>query len=193
MTDTRIPERYLMSRTVARLSAEDFRALVMATMWSVSNRTGGVIEHDDIAMIPLFPSSSELALVDAGLWEPTASGWLIVDFASTQTSKDELESSERVRTAARLKKAKQRAVKKAEGLLPGTVPPSVPGTVPPGQTGDVSRGTAQAGKAKAKAKAGRDLGTPPEKAKTTNDMQRDALAGWRAVDQLAAPIAGSAA
>lgn len=131
MTDSRLPERYLMDRRLNRLSAEHFRAYVMATLWSVSNRTDGEVAAEDFPFIPHFSPAAMTALVAAGLWQPTVSGsWLIDDFANTQTSRHELEVLENARRRERNKKARQRANRQTPGL-PGEVP------------GDVSRGTPQ--------------------------------------------------
>jgi hypothetical protein len=109
MTDARIPERYLMDRRVVRLTDGQFRSFVMGTLWSVSNRTDGRVEPDDLALIPNFAAGSIKALVDAGLWLPQPHGWLMADFATTQTSRHDLEVLENIRRADREKKARKRA------------------------------------------------------------------------------------
>ena len=86
-------------------------------VWSVSNRTDGRILPQELTLIPGFASGSAKALVDAGLWKTMSTGWLIVDFAATQTSRHELEVLENVRRNNREAKARERA-KKAEAKPP---------------------------------------------------------------------------
>lgn len=149
MVDARFPERYLNDRRIARLSTEDFRSYTMAMLWSVSNRTDGSIELGDVDFIPQFKGSAE-RLVEVGLWEAAAdgTGWVIVDFADTQTSADELELLGRARRAEAAKKKRQRAHAKGdhsmcgeecEGAGSGPHFPSVPGDNQGDSPGDVSR------------------------------------------------------
>lgn len=109
--DARFPTRYLTDRRVLRLSAEQFRAWTMATAWSVTNRTDGVVEKDDLPLIPPFTTTATEAagLVEAGLWKATSRGWLIVEYASTQTSGAEMDRIEKKRQADREYRAKKRA------------------------------------------------------------------------------------
>ncbi|PXA71872.1 hypothetical protein [Cryobacterium arcticum] len=135
MTDARLPEKYLMDRRIIRLSATDFRGYVMATLWSVSNRTDGAIHSDDLVLIPTFAGTTIATLVAAGLWNVNADGWTIADYENTQTSRHDLEVLENARRADREKKRRQRADTK--GSRPTFAP--TPGDDP----GDVSRGTTQ--------------------------------------------------
>jgi hypothetical protein len=132
MTDSRLPERYLNDRRINRLTPEHFRAYVMATLWSVSNRTDGVLTVEDLALIPGFSTTAPAALEAADLWVWIDGVWTIEDFATTQTSKHDLEVLDNARRADREKKRRQRA--KPDGPTFST-----PGDDP----GDVSRGTAQ--------------------------------------------------
>lgn len=109
MTDARFPDRWLADRRIQRLTDRGFRAFVSALMWSVLNRTDGVIEHEDLALIPGFANCAEDELAAAGLFEPLDHGWLITEYARTQTSKDALETLERARAANRERQAKWRA------------------------------------------------------------------------------------
>lgn len=68
MTDARIPERYLMDRRIARLNDAAFRSWVVATLWAVANRTDGMIERDDLPLVPQLNPASVDALIDSGLW-----------------------------------------------------------------------------------------------------------------------------
>ena len=125
MTDARIPERYLMDRRIARLSDAAFRSWIVATLWAVANRTDGVIERDDLGLIPKLDAASVDALTASGLWTATDEGWRITDYAETQTSRSELEALENVRRREREKKRAQRSRPDADvspGQSTGTVP-----------------------------------------------------------------------
>ena len=136
MTDSRLPERYLNDRRINRLSAEHFRSYVMATLWSVSNRTDGVLTVEDLTLIPGFSATAPAALYAAELWVGIVGGWTIEDFANTQTSKHDLGVLDNARRADREKKRRQRADRKAAG-------PTFQGDDPGDNPGDVSRGTTQ--------------------------------------------------
>lgn len=143
MTDLRIPERYLVDRRVARLDPADFTSFVMASLWSVSNRTDGQLEPDDLALIPMFNAKSIPVLMEKGLWITRSPGWLISDYMTTQTSKHDLEVLENARRADREKKARQRAEKRVGGESGGPSFSPSPGDGP----GDVSRGGHRKGEA----------------------------------------------
>src|SRR4051812_26062008 len=138
MTDARLPERWLNDRRVIRLTDGAFRTFVTSLVWSVANRTDGVIDPDDLDLVHGASRDKVPELVAAGLYEPHGSVHLIVDFTATQTSRDQLLRLENVRRQEREKKARQRARKSEEsehlspGMSPGT--PS-PGTVPGDRTG----------------------------------------------------------
>jgi hypothetical protein len=131
MTDARMPERLLVDRRFRRLSDSAFRLYWLAMLWSVSNRTEGVICDDDLpdltalgVDIGLIP---DLAKTDPPLWRHHADCWLICDYERDQTSAHVLDVMDNVRRAEREKKARQRARKK--GLVPGDVPRDMsPGT-----------------------------------------------------------------
>lgn len=114
--DARFPTRYLNDRRVLKLSAEQFRAWAMATAWSVTNATDGAIEKDDLPLIPPFTTTAAdaAALVEAGLWKATGKGWLILEFASTQTSSAEMARIERRRLADREYRAQKRAEERGQ-------------------------------------------------------------------------------
>lgn len=108
MTDARMPDRWLNDRRVMRLSPEHFRSFVLALLWSVSNRTEGLIERDDVPLIPGMTREAAEVFVRAGLWSVHEAGWAVVDYAATQSSRAELEAAERRRVLARERKARQR-------------------------------------------------------------------------------------
>ena len=95
MTNANLPERWLndMRFRRKRLSDGAFRSYMNALMWSVANRTEGIIERGDLEDIPDFDPAVVQELMGGDLWEPLDVGdrWLIYDFATTQTGKDLLE------------------------------------------------------------------------------------------------------
>lgn len=110
MTDARLPDRWLHDRRLNRLKDGDYRSFMQALMWSVSNRTEGVVEPDDLLAIPGFNPDSVPALIEWELWasrEPC--GWLIADFPATQSSRAELDRYDRQRAQNRERQARHRA------------------------------------------------------------------------------------
>jgi hypothetical protein len=162
VTDARLPERWLNDRRLQRLSADHFRTYVNVLLWSVANRTDGRIEREDVGLIPHWSANAAKAFVAAELFTPQPDGWLITDYAATQSTRSELETLERVRRRDREKKARQRAGKAAGAEdISADEPLSVPGDVPGDGPRDVSPGTAQAGRqAGRKASKGEPQATP---------------------------------
>ena len=132
MTDARLPEKWLLDRRLSRLDPVHFVSYSYALMWSVSNRTDGLIEPEDLALIPRFADGSAKVLVAVRLWTALRRGWQITDFVTTQTSRNDLEVLENIRATDAAKKRRRRAAKAAGRA-------SVPGDGP----GDTSPGTAQ--------------------------------------------------
>lgn len=137
MTDARFPDRWLSDKRLQRLSDGHFRAFITSLTWSVSNRTDGVIEPEDLGLIPNFAANSVQAFVKAGLWQPLEKGWRITDYMTTQTSSEQLVAAEAARAKEREKKARQRAAKRtaasANAVVPGDVPGDNTGQDRPGQ------------------------------------------------------------
>ena len=96
-------------REFRRLSDREWRSYTHALMWSVANRTDGVIEHRDIEDIPGFDPSCVPPFVDAGLWSRIDDGWLIVDYLSTQSSRAQLERDDLNRERNRERQRRHRA------------------------------------------------------------------------------------
>jgi hypothetical protein len=141
MVDARFPVDWLLDRRIQQLSDADHRAFVNALVWSVANRTDGWVGRVDLPLIPRMSDSGPDAFVAAALWAVAdETGWLIVDFERTQTSRAEHETLERARRKEREKKARQRA--KVAQQEPGPVPGDSPGGSPGGSV----PGTAQAGR-----------------------------------------------
>jgi hypothetical protein len=92
MTNANLPERWLndMRFRRKRLSDGAYRSYMQALMWSVANRTEGIIERGDLEDIPDFDPADVRELMGEGLWQPRGPdrGWLIADFSTTQTAID---------------------------------------------------------------------------------------------------------
>lgn len=109
MTDARHPERWLTDRRFLRLSDAAHRLYSTALLWSVANRTDGVLFDDDLPLLPCVDVSRTEELGAAGLWHHDAGLWVIQDYAATQTSRDDLETLEAERRRQRAKMARRRA------------------------------------------------------------------------------------
>lgn len=141
-----------------RLSDAHFRAYISALVWAVANRTDGVIEPADLALIPKFAANAVQTFVDAGLWTPMDCGWMIADFMETQTSRAQLHHLEQKRVKEREKKARQRAANKAATNADTAVPGDnsgdnsgdSPGEVPPDDTGQDRPGQDRPGQDRAR-------------------------------------------
>lgn len=141
MTNANLPERWLndMRFRRKRLSDSAFRSYMCALMWSVANRSEGVIERGDLEDIPDFNPADIGELMRGELWESRGPdcGWLIHDFDTTQTGKDLLEKQERERAYDRKRKAQARAAalaaklagqNESAGKSTGQSPPESPRT-----------------------------------------------------------------
>lgn len=91
--DSRFPTHYMTDRRVVRATPEQFRLFVLATAWAVSNMTDGHIDRDDLPLIPFASAPIAEGLVKADLWKATERGWIITDFAKTQTSAAQIEAA----------------------------------------------------------------------------------------------------
>lgn len=132
VTDARYPDRWLNDRRIRRLSDRAHRVFVTTLVWSVSNRTDGRIETEDLDELPTVPDRMVRdELVKSGLWRRDGADLVIAGFDETQTTAAELDRLARARAAARQKKARQRA--------------GVPGDVPGDDTGQARQGQARTG------------------------------------------------
>jgi hypothetical protein len=112
MTDARFPERWLNDRRVQQLSSEAFVAFANALMWSVSNRTDGVIRFADLELIPRCKSADADELAEAGLLKRRSNGWLIAVYAATQRSRKQLENQDKYLAREAERKANKRAAER---------------------------------------------------------------------------------
>ncbi|WP_273736560.1 hypothetical protein [Mycolicibacterium septicum] len=111
MTNANLPERWLndMRFRRKRLSDSAYRSYMQALVWSVANRTEGIIERGDVEEIPDFNPADVHELIKVGLWEAQERDrWLIHDFDDTQSGKDLLEAAEKRRAWDRKRKAQAR-------------------------------------------------------------------------------------
>src|SRR5262249_44768615 len=113
-----------------------WRLYTFALMYSVANRSDGRVLPDDLQLMPAVDPDCAAELVKLGLWERCRDGWRVADFASTQSSRDELDQLERIRAAERDKKRRQR-LKESTGQSTGQSP----------GTAQAGRQAGQAGKA----------------------------------------------
>ena len=100
-------------------------AATFLLLWSVANRTGGVIREVDLTHIPTgsyVPSRELIAELEMAGWlgrngddhDETEPGWLLTCYDDTQTSVAQLTSIDRQRTAARKRKQRERDRKRTE-------------------------------------------------------------------------------
>ena len=128
MTDARFPDRWLNDKRVVRLSDSAFRTFVTTLAWSVSNRTDGILERDDLELVRGANERDVSPLVASGLWRISGDDLLITDFDGTQTSRSQHEVLDNLRRRDRDKKARQRA--KRDPASPSSE--QFPGTASPG-------------------------------------------------------------
>lgn len=141
MTDARLPERWLNDRRLLRLPDDAFRLFVVALMWSVANRTDGVITDDDMPLIPRADTGLAGQLVTAGLWARGDGCWIIPDFEDTQTTRHQLQILDNVRRRDREKKRRKRAAALGVSADVSADSTAVPGDIPGGQSPGTDRGT----------------------------------------------------
>jgi len=108
MTDARFPERWLNDRRLLRLSDPAFRLFVVALMWSVANRSDGVVYDDDLRLMPVVDPSRAAEIAKTGLWCRVRDYWQITEFAHTQSDSEDLARLAARRLADRKRKAKER-------------------------------------------------------------------------------------
>ncbi|MET4157957.1 hypothetical protein [Agromyces sp. PvR057] len=135
MTDFRFPERWLLDRRFARLSADALAAYVTAGAWCVSNRTDGAMTRDDLSGIPRMTDALAAVLVAAALLAETPDGWHMLDFAETQTSRANLESAALAREADSQARKRRRWHKSGVHAL--CTPDTCEHIAPPGVTRDI--------------------------------------------------------
>ena len=71
MTDAPFPDRWLSDKRIQRLSDSHFRAFVTSLSWAASNRTDGVIEPEDVALISISRRGRRRSLWRSGSGRPT--------------------------------------------------------------------------------------------------------------------------
>lgn len=115
VTDARFPERWLNDLRFQELSAEDFRANAYALMWCVANKTDGIVTPARLRFIPTMTEQTPPRLVaaDIWVWQSADNGWYINEFTTTQTTRRELEASQK----ARDKEAENKRVRRSQQRL----------------------------------------------------------------------------
>lgn len=153
VTDVRLPEKWLNDRRLVKLSDPAYRLFVASLLWSVTNRTDGMIETADLPTIPHVDTSHVSELVAGRLWRDISGGWVIADYSATQTARGELERLETIRRGDRERKARERATKASSQH----VPPDVSAGSPP----DASMRTVEARTGQDRDRLGQE-GLPPD-------------------------------
>lgn len=128
MTDTRLPEQWLMHRELDKLSHPAWRVLTRALMYCNSQGTDGEIE--EIYLRHIYPWSDDptphlVEIVEIGWMIRTTTGYLIPDWEKKgQTTAAEMAEA---REKNRLKQQRTRDKNKAlrEAHVPGDVPGDV--------------------------------------------------------------------
>jgi hypothetical protein len=109
VTDARLPSHWLIDQRFDDLTPDEFHLYAAALMWSVSNRTEGVVPGQRLDRLPWRPDARCSARLEAvGLWRRTGDDWLILDFGKTQTSAKQLDQAERARKIDRERKSAKR-------------------------------------------------------------------------------------
>ncbi|KXO99675.1 Uncharacterised protein (plasmid) [Tsukamurella tyrosinosolvens] len=184
-----------MDLRIARASDEAFRSYCLALMWSVSNRTDGVLLPDDLNLIPGFRRGTPSELVAAGLWTAQSNGWLITDFENTQTTRAQLEAADRARVHEREKKRRQREAKRqadAAGQVLTSTDPVVPGDIPEGVP-TYNTGQARTGQAFTRATTSSAPDRSLSPVLDISELPADPDAAARAADALIARVTGKTA
>ncbi len=101
MTDARLPSRWLLDPTYNALSDGGWRTFTRLLMWSVDARTDGVIQLDQLDLIPRARVEHVPELTAAGVADVCAGVLTLTCFAGTQTSREQLEAAEAAREAER--------------------------------------------------------------------------------------------
>jgi hypothetical protein len=92
VTDARFPSRWMGDRRFLKASPDALLLYQFAMWYAVANRTDGLIEDDDLPLLARGDARYAPELEKVGLWRREAGGWLIVDYADTQTPKAQLEA-----------------------------------------------------------------------------------------------------
>lgn len=128
MTDTRLPEQWLLHRELDKLSHSAWRVLTRALMYCNSQGTDGEIE--EIYLRHIYPWSDDptphlVEIVDIGWMIRTSTGYLIPDWEKKgQTTAAEMaEAREKNRLKQRRTRDKNKALREAyvSGDVPGDV------------------------------------------------------------------------
>jgi hypothetical protein len=145
VTDTRLPDRWLMNPVMRELSDTDWRVYTWGLMQSNNQQTDGFIPASALVLLhPLgqHPDSYE-RLCERGLWTQVANGYQVNDWEETQTLSADLQ---RRRTNNRTRQQRKRDLDAASKVTDPSF--SVPRDVPRDVLGEERLGKARIGKAR---------------------------------------------
>ena len=106
MSDARFPCHWLNDRRFNRTTDKAFRTYMETLAYSVTNRTDGVLEVDDVRTVGA-DVIAELLKVE--LWTAIDKGYLIADYRTTQSSSQQFLAGEAEKAYSREYKAVDRA------------------------------------------------------------------------------------
>jgi hypothetical protein len=114
MTDARLPARWLLDPAYNGLSDGAWRTFTRLLMWTVDARTDGVIRLDQLDLIPRARPEHVPELVEHGIAKNGGGLLTLTCFASTQTSREQLEAAEAAREAERAADRERKRRKRVE-------------------------------------------------------------------------------
>jgi hypothetical protein len=116
----------LTDRRIQRLTPGGFRLFFNALMWAVANKTDGVLEPDDLVMVPGYIPGleDELATTTPALWTWRDETWFITEFIDTQTTRAEHEALASARKSKRESQARWRAKQTVDATETSHVEPT---------------------------------------------------------------------
>lgn len=118
MTDSRLPDRWLMNPKMRELSDTDWRVFTWGLMQSNNQQTDGFIPAS--ALVLLHPDGKQpesyKRLCAVGLWEQVANGYQVCDWAETQTLSSDL-IRRRINNRERQKNKRERDSTKPESRV----------------------------------------------------------------------------
>jgi len=165
MTDSRLPDRWLMNPIMRELSDTDWRVYTWALMQSNNQQTDGYIPAS--ALVLLHPDGKQPEsyerLCAVGLWEQVPSGYQAIDWGDSQTLSSDLQR--------RRKGSRNRQQNKRDRDATRADNPAIP------VTRDVTRDV-QGKERQGKARIGEDRQEPGTSSLDTYDPVTGKISGW---------------
>lgn len=114
----RLDDRFPSHRKVALLSDRAFRLYVSALCWASENLTEGLIRERELTLVARVRGAKAVAveLIDAGLWERAADGYMIHDYLEYNPDRVRVQA-DRAANAARQKAFRDRKRAEREAKL----------------------------------------------------------------------------